>query len=125
MTGYSIYADSLDCTDDGVRLEQYMVEEGNSNGWKVEDCYILEQMRDAAAIPRFERVEEADGTVCYFFADTCIRVRELQEDGKVSLEPISGDQVACGEWTDLPIDRVYGYCTLLSRELNKEGKYEP
>ena len=48
----SIFAYCLDVTSDqGVRLDWYMEEEGNVNGWKVENCYILEQMRDAASIP--------------------------------------------------------------------------
>ena len=79
----------------------------------------LEQMRDVAAIPNMARTEQGDGTVCYFFGDTCIRVRESQENGKIRLEPVAGDQTACGEWVELPIDRVYGYCTLLERHLNE------
>lgn len=123
MGGYSIYAYCLDVTSDqGVRLDWYMSEEGNLGGWKVEDCYILERMRDAAAISRAERTKQGDGTACYFFGDTCIRVREAHEDGKIRLEPVAGDQTACGEWVELPIDRVYGYCTLLEQYLNrKEG----
>ena len=39
--GYSIYANSVDGKDMGVRLERYMaVEEGGADGWKVEKCYI-------------------------------------------------------------------------------------
>ena len=116
--GYSIFGNCLDGTDQGVRLDHYMAEEQDINGWKVEDCYILEQMRDAAAIPHTERSEQVAGTVCYFFGDTCIRVRESCEDGKLRLEPVAGDQIACSEWVELPIDRVYGYCTLLERHLN-------
>ena len=38
MGGYSIFAYCLDVTSDqGVRLDWYMAEEGNANGWKVED----------------------------------------------------------------------------------------
>jgi hypothetical protein len=119
MGGYSIFAYCLDVTSDqGVRLDWYMAEEGIANGWKVEDCYILEQMRDVAAIPNYSRTMQIDGTAFYFFGDTCIRVRESCEDGKLSLEPVSGDQTACGEWVDLPVDRVHGYCTLLERHLN-------
>jgi hypothetical protein len=118
MGGYSIFADCLDGSDQGVRLDWYMAEEGNTGGWKVEDCYILEQMRDAAAIPHLTRTEQEDGTVCYFFGDTCIRAYETRSNGKIQLEPVSGDQAACGEWTELPLDRVYGYCTLLARHLN-------
>ena len=123
MFSNSIFAYCLDKTSDqGVRLDWYMAEEGNADGWKVEDCYILEQMRDATTIPNVTRMEQDDGTVCYFFGDTCIRVHESHEDGKIHLEPVSGDQTACGEWVDLTIDRVYGYCTLLERHLNrKEG----
>ena len=119
MGGYSIFGYCLDKTSDqGVRLDYYMAEERDINGWKVEDCYILEQMRDTAAIPSLTRMEQDDGTVCYFFGDTCIRVRESHENGKIRLEPVAGDQTACGEWVELPIDRVYGYCTLLERQLN-------
>lgn len=119
MGGYSIFGDSLDGTDCGVRLEQYMVAEGNIQGWKVEYCYILERMRDAAAISNLSRVEQGDGTVCYFFGDTTIRAEETIEDGKLRLTPISGDQVGPDGWGDLEMDRVYGYCTLLERQLNQ------
>ena len=122
MFSNSIFAYCLDKTSDqGVRLDWYMAEEGNPGGWKVEDCYILEQMRDVAAIPHYCRTEQDDGTICYFFGNTCIRVRESHENGKIHLKPVAGDQTACSEWVDLPIDRVYGYCTLLERHLNKMG----
>ena len=120
MFSRSIFAYCLDKnSDQGVRLDWYMAEEGNKDGWKVEDCYILEHMRDVAAIPRAERTEQEDRTVCWFFGDTCIRAREVAHDDRVRLEPVSGTQTACGEWTDLPIDRVYGYCTLLERHINR------
>ena len=97
-----------------------MAEEGNPGGWKVEDCYILERMRDAAAIPNLSRAEQGDGTVCYFFGDTTIRAEETVEDGHLLLTPISGDQVGPDGWGDLDIDRVYGYCTLVERQLNRK-----
>lgn len=115
----SIFAYCLDKTSDqGVRLDWYMDEEGNPGGWKVEDCYILEHMRDTAAIPNAQRVVQDDGTVCYFFGDTAIRVTESMKGGRLCLEPIVGNQVACGEWVDLPIDRLHGYCFLLEKSLN-------
>ena len=92
---------------------------GTINGWKVEDCYILEQMQDVAIIPALLRVESPSGIV-YCFGDTCIRVRESEDNGKIRLELVSGDQTACGEWVELSIDRVYGYCTLLERHLNRK-----
>lgn len=120
MGGYSIFAYCLDKTSDqGVRLDWYMSEEGNAGGWKVEDCYILEQMQDAAAIPDFARAAQDDGTACYFFGNTTIRVQETIENGKVRLAPVAGDQIACGEWLDLSIDRVHGYFTLLDRYLGR------
>lgn len=123
MGGYSVFAYCLDKnSDQGVRLDWYMADEGNAGGWKVEDCYILEHMRDTAAIPKAERAAQEDGTVCWFFGDTCIRAREALAGGSVRLEPVSGDQVACGEWADLPIDRVYGYCTLLERSIKNTSK---
>lgn len=123
MGGYSISACCLDVTSDqGVRLDWYMEEEGNPSGWKVEECYILEQMRDTKAIPNPDRVDHDDGTTCYYFGDTCIRACESYEGRKIKLEPVNGDQVACGEWVELSIDRVYGYCTLLERHLNKEAR---
>ena len=51
MGGFSVFASCLDGTDPGVRLEWHMEAHGNPGGWKVEDCYILEQMRDVTAIP--------------------------------------------------------------------------
>lgn len=122
MSGYSIFGNCLDGTDQSVRLDYYMAEERDINGWKVEDCYILEQMRDVAVIPNLTRTEQGDGTVCYFFGDTCIRVRESHKNGKIRLEPVSGDQTTCGDWVELSIDQVYGYCTLLERHLNREGR---
>lgn len=92
MGGYSIFAYCLDKTSDqGVRLDWYMADEGNPGGWKVEDCCILEQMQDAAAIPDLSRMEQDDGTVCYFFGDTCIWVHESHEEGTLHLEPLAGD----------------------------------
>ena len=123
MGCYSIFACCLDKTSDqGVRLDWCMAEEGNHGGWKVEDCYILERMRDAVTISRAERTEQGDGTVCYFFGDTCIRVRESRKNGKIKLEPVRGDQVGGGEWVELSIDRVYGYCTLLEQHLNRKDR---
>ena len=41
--GRSIFAYCLDVTSDqGVRLDWYMADEGIPDGWKVEECYILE-----------------------------------------------------------------------------------
>ena len=121
MFSRSIFACCLDVTSDqGVRLDWYMAEEGNPDGWEVENCYILERMQDAAAIPSLTKTDQGDGTVCYFFSDTCIRVHESHENGNIHLEPVRGDQTTCGEWVDLPIDRVYGYCTLLERQLNRK-----
>lgn len=43
MGGYSIFGSSLDGSDPGVRLDQYMrTEKGGENGWKVDYCYMLE-----------------------------------------------------------------------------------
>lgn len=98
-----------------------MEEEGNPGGWKVENCYILEQMRDAEAICNLTRIELEDETICYGFgsSSTCIRVCETIEDRKVCLEPLGGNQMIDGKWVDLTIDRIYGYCTLLERRLNR------
>ena len=121
MGGYSIFAYCLDKnSDQGVRLDWYMAEEGSVNGWKVEDCYILEWMRDVDAIQNLTRMEQEDGTVCYFFSNTTIRALETTENGRIVLEPVAGDQTACGEWVELPVDRVCGYCTLLERHLNRK-----
>lgn len=120
MGGYSVFASCLDGTDPGVRLEWYMEEHGNTGGWKAEDCYILEQMRDVAAIQSLNKTAQDDGTVCYFFGGTTIRAEESVDHGKIRQKPVAGDQVACGEWTDLDIDQVAGYCVLLERYLNRE-----
>ena len=120
--GRSIFAYCLDVTSDqGVRLDWYMAEEGNAGGWKVEDCYILEQMQDTDAIPAATRTVQEDGAVCYFFGGTTIRVQEVIESGKIGLRPVAGDQIVCGEWVELPVDRVHGYCALLERHLNRRS----
>ena len=114
----SIFAYCLDGTDQGVRLDWYLLEEGNKDGWKVQNCYILEQMQDAAAISDLIRMEQDDGTVSYLFGSTRIHARESRENGKIRLEPLTGEQESDGEWTELAIDRIYGYCTLLERHLD-------
>ena len=41
QNGYSIFSNSLDESDCGVRLEQYLKDEqGGPNGWKIEKIYI-------------------------------------------------------------------------------------
>ena len=122
MGGYSIFAYCLDGTDQGVRLDWNMAEEGNPGGWKVAECYVLEHMRDAEAVCDLTRIELEDDTICYGFGSnsTCIRVCETNEDRNIRLEPLAGNQAIDGRWVDLTIDRVYGYCTLLERQLNKE-----
>ena len=125
MFSNSGFAYCLDGTDQGVRLDWLMAEEGNPGGWKVQECYILEQMQDAEAICDCDltRIELEDDTICYGFGDssTCIRVCETVENGKIHLEPLAGNHMIDGKWEDLPVDRVYGYCTLLERQLNKRG----
>ena len=75
-------------------------------------------MRDEAAIAHLTRTRQEDGTVCYFFGDTTIRVTETQTAGKIHLTPLFGDQVACGEWVELDEEQVRRYCELLNRHLN-------
>lgn len=75
-------------------------------------------MRDEAAISHFDRAEQKDGTVCYFFGDTTIRVIEARAERSIRLIPVSGDQIACGEWVELDEEQVRRYCDLLSRHLN-------
>lgn len=121
MGGYSIFGCCLDGRDPGVRLDWCMAEEGHPGGWRVEDCYILERMKDTAAIsdPDLIRLEMEDGTICYCFGETCVRLFETRENGKIRLEPLAGNQAVAGKWVDLTIDRIHGYCTLLERYLNK------
>ena len=119
MGGYSIFAYCLDKTSDqGVRLDWYMEEEGNPGGWKAEDCYVLEQMRDVEAMSDLIRLEMDDETICYCFGETCIRMFETKENKEIRLEPLAGTQMVDGKWIELPIDRVYGYCSLLEQQLN-------
>ena len=119
----SIFAYCLDVTSDqGVRLDWYMEEEGNLSGWKVEECYILEQMRDVEAIANLAKATQDDGTTCYFFGNTTIRAYKMMDNGRFVLKPVAGNQINSDGWVDLDIDRVYGYCTLLERQLNKEMK---
>lgn len=79
-------------------------------------------MRDVESISDLTRIELKDDTICYGFgsSSTCIRVCETNENGKIRLEPLAGNQEIDGKLVDLPIDRVYGYCTLLERYLNRE-----
>lgn len=79
-------------------------------------------MRDEAEIHNLSKATQDDGTVCYFFGGTTIRVEESIDHGKLRLKPVAGDQVACGEWVDLDADQVAGYCALLEQHLNREGE---
>ena len=82
------------------------------------DIPLRASMRDEAAIPHLTRTEQGDGTICYFFGDTTIRVIEAQAAGNILLTPVSGDQVACGEWVELDEEQVHRYCELLAQYLN-------
>lgn len=75
-------------------------------------------MRDEAAILHFDRAVQEDGTACYFFGDTTIRVIEKQTAENIRLIPVSGDQAACGEWVELDEEQVRRYCNLLAQHLN-------
>ena len=45
--GYSIFGDSLDGSDRGVRLDYYMADErGGKDGWKIERCYMKENEKE-------------------------------------------------------------------------------
>lgn len=37
----SLFANCLDGTDQGVRLDWYMEDYGNKDGWKVDYCYLV------------------------------------------------------------------------------------
>lgn len=58
MGGYSIFAASLDGSDSGVRLEQYMASEhGGTDGWQIERCYMSRDEQERAK--SFLRKEQA------------------------------------------------------------------
>jgi len=124
MGGYSIFGYCLDGTDQGTRLDWFMYEEGNYYGWEVEDCYILEQMQDAEAIPRFTRLEQKDGSVCCFFGDTCVHVNVAHEKDKIQLEPLDGRHLVEGDWEELCIDKLHGYCTLLLKYWDDDSELQ-
>lgn len=63
--------------------------------------------------PRFTRLEQKDGSVCCFFGDTCVHVNVVHEKDKIQLEPLDGRQLVEGDWEELRIDKLHGYCTLL------------
>ena len=98
-----------------------MVDEGNANGWKVQECYILERMRDTAAIPDLARVQQPDDTSRYFFGGASIQAHESANGGRIVLESVSGLQFDGNSYKDLPMDRVYGYCTLPERHINRSA----
>ncbi len=58
--GYSIFASSMDGSDCGVRLEQYMSSElGGANGWQIERCYMtLDELARAKEFLKKEREQE-------------------------------------------------------------------
>ena len=60
MRGYSIFASSLDGSDRGVRLEQYMSSElGGADGWQIERCYMTpDELARAKKFLKKEREQE-------------------------------------------------------------------
>lgn len=84
----------------------------------MDDFTPRQPMRDEAAIPHLARTEQGDGTVCYFFGNTTIRVVETHAKGNIRLTPVAGNQVACGEWVELDEEQVRRYCDLLVQHLN-------
>lgn len=64
MGGYSIYASSVDKSDPLVRLERYMRDEqGGSDGWKIERCYIRE------VTPLLDMIVADNFLICYAPSD--------------------------------------------------------
>lgn len=62
MSGYSIFGDSLDGSDNGVRLDYYMADErAGEDGWKIERCYIKNEVRDIIAGDFFIACASNDG----------------------------------------------------------------
>ena len=91
--------------------------ESDSGDQNIQTCC---ELRETSAIPQFERREQKNGMVCYFFGNTCILVRETHENGKIKLDPVAGDQTACGEWIYLTDDQLHGYCMLLENHINRK-----
>lgn len=62
-------------------------------------------MRDADAIQcgHIDRTLQPSGVIAFFSGNTTVLARE-RHFGGISLEPIGGDYVACGEWVDLSLD---------------------
>ena len=60
MGGYSIFASSLDGSDRGVRIEQYMASErGGPDGWQIEHCYMMaDEMKRARDLMKAEKSME-------------------------------------------------------------------
>ncbi len=77
-------------------------------------------MRDEAAIRNFARYPQGGDRAIYCFGDTSVLAEEWTEnDGRVHLRPIGGDQVACGEWNDLDEADTAAYCELLEDEMRR------
>ena len=123
LTAHIIFTEDSFAKEYPLLSRTYRFDSDNKAFWPSMGGYsIFAYCLDAVTISRAERTEQGDGTVCYFFGDTCIRVRESRKNGKIKLEPVRGDQVGGGEWVELSIDRVYGYCTLLERHLNRKDR---
>jgi len=60
MRGYSIFASSMDGSDCGVRLEQFMSSElGGADGWQIERCYMMpDELARAKDFLKKEREQE-------------------------------------------------------------------
>lgn len=95
MAGNSIFGSSLDGSDTGVRLDLYMRDTGNKDGWVVEDCGLLSYqlletcMRELVVVGYYPTQREAHQAMLAQMAEalgcTEKEVEErLGDDGEIS-----------------------------------------
>lgn len=96
MSSNSIFGSALDGSDNGVRLDLYMKDTGNPNGWVIEDCglvsYQLLETCDRSTMVKgiFSTKTEAHNAmqdeirVALIYSDEDINQRMEEETGEIS-----------------------------------------
>lgn len=75
MGGYSIYATSIDYSDLGIRLENYLKDErGGEHGWEIERCFIKEE------VPIINRTVAGNFLICHTPKDKKGKLEDITQD---------------------------------------------
>ena len=102
MSGNSIFGSALDGSDNGVRLDLYMKDAGNPDGWVVEDCGLVAY----ELIGTFERKTEVLGIypchkdASHAMRESFMRAVNTPDDIQTYLSENEGDFSSDSAWAN-------------------------